>query len=279
MKLGLGTVQFGLNYGINNPKGKLALDEIESILNFAKNNKIDLLDTAPSYGDSENVLGQFGVDDCKIITKTTSLANSVDNVINIFYKSLDNLGQTHVQGLLVHDFNDTENKLFYELYERLNELKCQGLIKQIGFSTYTPNQVNFLIENFDFDMIQVPLNVFDIRLIEGGQLQELKKRKIEIHTRSVFLQGLLVDFSNLSNYFCIWRDQFNLYQDMVQNSGLSLLEYALNFSLNIEEIDKVIVGVNGLDQLREIVKSATKKEALKAYPIGDTDLLNPSLWK
>lgn len=279
MKIALGTAQFGLDYGVTNQSGQVAIEEVKSILNFAKDNDIITFDTASAYGNSEQVLGEIGVDGCHIITKTTSLKNGINRVIKGFYQSLENLNQRAVDGLLIHDINEVNDKEFDGLFERLNELKRQGLINKIGFSTYTPKQVNFLLENFDFDRIQLPFNVFDTRLVEGGQLQALKKKNIEIHARSVFLQGVLLDFDNLSSYFSTWRGQFDKYQQVVEKSGMPLLEYALNFVLNTQEIGKVLVGVNSEQQLREIFQSIQKEGRSSAYPINDENLLNPSLWK
>lgn len=278
-KIALGTVQFGLDYGITNLSGQVTIDEVRNILTFAKNNQINTLDTASGYGNSEQVLGRCGVNNYQIITKTISLENDVNKVIDGFYRSLKNLGRDQVEGLLIHDINNIENKQFDVLFSKLNELKQQGLIKKIGFSTYTPEQVNFLLENFDFNIIQVPFNVFDTRLIQSGQLQALKSKGVEIHARSVFLQGVLLDFDNLSDYFLTWKAQFTEYQAMVKNSGLSLLEYALNFVLSVQEIDRVLVGVNNEQQLREIVLSLKGLDGLEDYFINDINLLNPSLWK
>jgi len=278
-KLAIGTVQFGLDYGITNQSGQVTIKEVKGILDFAKDNGIDTLDTASGYGNSEKVLGEVGVDNYQIITKTISLKNGVDKVIDGFYQSLNDLSQKQVEGLLIHNIQDIENKQFSALFDKLNELKQQGLIKKIGFSTYTPEQVNFLLENFDFNIIQVPFNVFDTRLIQSGQLQALKSKGVEIHARSVFLQGVLLDFDNLSDYFLTWKAQFTEYQVMVKNSGLSLLEYALNFVLSIQEIDRVLVGVNNEQQLREITLSLKGLDSLEDYFINDMNLLNPSLWK
>ena len=279
MKVALGTVQFGLDYGVTNQDGQVTIEEVESILDFAKISGIDTLDTASRYGNSEQVLGDAGVDGYQIVTKTVSLKNDVNGVIKGFYQSLENLNQKAVDGLLIHDINEVNDKEFNRLFERLDELKQQGLVNKIGFSTYVPEQVDFLLENFDFDIIQLPFNVFDNRLIQGGQLKALKDRNIEVHARSVFLQGVLLNFDSLSGYFSIWKEQFDTYQAMVSDRGLSLLEYALNFVLNIKEIDKVLVGVNSEQQLREIIQSAKKEGKSSAYPINDINLLNPSLWK
>ena len=279
MKLALGTAQFGLDYGVTNQDGQVTIEEVESILDFAKINGIDTLDTASRYGNSEQVLGDAGVDGYQIVTKTVSLKSDVNGVIKGFYQSLENLNQKAVDGLLIHDINEVNDKKFNRLFERLDELKQQGLVNKIGFSTYAPEQVDFLLENFDFDIIQLPINVFDNRLIQGGQLKALKDRNIEVHARSVFLQGVLLNFDSLSGYFSIWKEQFDTYQAMVSDRGLSLLEYALNFVLNIKEIDKVLVGVNREDQLKEIVQSVHSQKDISAYPINDINLLNPSLWK
>jgi len=278
MKLALGTVQFGLDYGVTNHDGQVAIDEVKNILDYAKDKGIGTLDTASGYGNSEQVLGEVGVNNYRIITKTTPLKNGVDGVIKGFHQSLDSLNIGQVDGLLIHNIDDTKDKRFGELFHKLNELKEEGMIKKIGFSTYTPEQVDFLLENFDFDLIQVPFNVFDARLVEGGQLKALKKKNIEIHARSIFLQGVLLSFDSLSDYFSTWGTQFEQYQGMVREKELSLLEYALNFALNTQELDKILVGVDNVNQLTNIVNAFKSDIDLKAFKIDDINLLNPSLW-
>ena len=278
-KLALGTAQFGLDYGVTNSEGKVQVEEVELILGCAKENSINTLDTAASYGNSEEVLGSIGISDFQIITKTIPLKNGVDEVIKHFKQSLTFLNKSSVNGLLIHNINEIEHKNFNTLFKELTELKRQGLVNKIGFSTYTPEQVDFLLKNFDFDLIQVPFNIFDNRLIQGGQLQALNNKGMEVHARSVFLQGVLLDFNNLSNYFSPWKKEFSIYQETVKDNGLSLLECALNFVLNIREIDKVLVGVNSKRQLKEIIQAVKRRSNLSAYPINDINLLNPSLWK
>ena len=278
MKLALGTVQFGLDYGVTNHDGQVAIDEVKYILDYAKDKGIDTLDTASGYGNSEQVLGELGVNNYRIITKTTPLKNGVDGVIKGFHQSLDSLNIGQVDGLLIHNIDDTKDKRFGKLFHKLNELKEEGVIKKIGFSTYTPEQVDFLLENFDFDLIQVPFNVFDTRLVEGGQLKALKKKNIEIHARSVFLQGVLLCFDSLSDYFSTWNAQFEQYQGLVREKELSLLEYALNFALNTQELDKILVGVDSVNQLTDIVNAFKSDVDLKAFKIDDINLLNPNLW-
>jgi len=277
-KLALGTVQFGLDYGVANHTGQVKAGEARRILDYSKKNKIKTLDTASAYGESERVLGEIGVNDYEIITKTSSLTNNVQEVVDNLYKSLDNLKTNRVEGLLIHDTCDVQNKWFDDLFGKLRVLQNEGLIGKIGFSTYMPEQIDFLLRNFEFELIQLPFNVFDVRLLDGGQLNKLQIKGVVVHARSVFLQGLLVNFDNLPDYFRVWEKQFQEYQSIVSESRLSLLEYALNFVLNIPQIDKVLVGVTSESQLNEIVNAVKSLPKLKAYPVDDINLLNPSLW-
>ena len=278
-KLALGTVQFGSDYGVTNQRGQVAIEEVKNILDFAKDNGIGVLDTASNYGNSEKILGEIGINDFQIITKTTSSKDGVNGIIKGFNQSLEQLNRKTVDGLLIHNIEEVESKQFEFIFKELTELKQQGLINKIGFSTYTPEQVDFVLKNFDFDLIQVPFNVFDTRLLQGGQLQSLKNKGVEVHARSVFLQGILLDFDNLSDYFSTWKGQFNEYKIMTKERGLSLLEYALNFVLAVQEIDRVLVGVNSELQLKGILQAINKRSDLSAYPINEIHLLNPSLWK
>ena len=254
-KLALGTVQFGLDYGISNKSGQVSFEEVSKILKLAKESSIHTLDTANSYGNSEKVLGNAGVNDFKIVTKTAPLCLGVNNVLQSFRQSLKDLNVTTVDGVLIHNIDDTKDIEFDVLFKAFKKLKQDKVINKIGFSTYTPEQVEFLMENFDFDLVQVPFNVFDTRLVEGGQLKALKKKNIEIHARSIFLQGVLLSFDSLPNYFSTWRKQFESYQEIVREKELSLLEYALNFVSNIQELDKILVGVDSVDQLSDIVNA------------------------
>jgi aryl-alcohol dehydrogenase-like predicted oxidoreductase len=278
-KLALGTAQFGLDYGISNTTGKIAFEEAIKILNILKINNIDTLDTAYQYGNSEEMLGKIGVSNFHIVTKTAPLKFGIRNVIKSFHQSLKNLNISSVDGLLVHNIDEVQDYEFEDLYIELLKLKQDKLINKIGFSAYMPEQVDFLLNNFDFDLIQVPINVFDTRLIDNGQLVRLKNKKIEVHARSIFLQGLLLNFMKLDDYFFQWSNEFNNYQEIVKASNLSLLEYALNFVISILEVDKVLVGVNSESELIEITNASLVNNNVQAYPLSDLKLLNPNLWK
>lgn len=280
-KIALGTVQFGLDYGISNSSGQVSFEEVQQILNLAKDNCIDTLDTACGYGDSEEVLGCAGVSDFKIVTKTAPLHLGVDRVLESFHQSLKYLNVTNVDGLLIHNIDDVEDKQFDTLFKALKGLQQDKLINKIGFSTYTPNQVDFLLENFDFDLIQVPYNVFDTRLVDSGHLQSLKNKKIETHARSIFLQGLLLaPPDKRSKFFSKWSNLFKKWDIWLQSNNISGLEAALGFALSENLIDKIVIGVDSCAHLLEIISAS--KICIQNIPrnLNTTDevLLNPSIW-
>jgi len=281
MKLALGTVQFGLDYGVTNNTGQVPIDEVRNILTFAKNNNIDTLDTASGYGNSEKVLGNIGVNGFKIVTKTSPLKFGINNVLQSFHKSLKDLKITSVDSLLIHNIDDIKDKKFDALYKEINKLKQNQLISKIGFSTYTPDQVDFLLDNFDFDLIQVPFNLLDTRLVDGGQLKALKNKKIETHARSIFLQGLLLmSAAKRPKYFNNWNTLFKKWDLWLKTNKISGLEAALNFALSENLIDKIVIGIDSKIQLCEVF-SASKSQILdipKFLNSTDEMLINPSLW-
>ncbi len=279
----LGTVEFGLDYGITNINGKVGYETVKEILNFAKKSGINTLDTARNYGDSEAVLGRIGVDSYKIVTKLPVVDNSSSRMINIFFNSLERLKQKNIYGLLIHNIDGINNKNFDTIFKEISDLKNQGLVEKIGFSTYDPKHVDFLLKNFDFDLIQVPFNIFDQRLLYGGQLSKLKRNGVEIHARSVFLQGLLLmSLKNIPLWFDPIRNKLENFHLEAKKNNLSTLELALGFAHSINEIDKIIVGVDTLEHLEEIVTSSSASINTTEFSnllINDPIFVNPSNWK
>ncbi len=280
-KLALGTVQFGLDYGISNATGQVSLEEARKIINLAKEHHIDTLDTAYSYGDSEKILGDIGVNDFHIVTKTESLQSGVDNVLKSVHQSLKKLNIDKLYGLLIHDVNDVKRKQFELLYNQLNELKQFGIINKIGFSCYVPEQVDFLLDNFDFDLIQIPFNIIDNRLIVGGQLKKLRDSGVEVHARSVFLQGLLLmNSQNRLEKFTRWDGLWRLWHEWLDDNRITALEATIRYAMSTSEISKVVVGIESKDQLDEIFRAY--KGELYNIPqelfTHDIDLLSPSNW-
>lgn len=289
-KLGLGTAQFGLDYGISNIIGKNTHDEITEILKHAANLGLQLLDTSPDYGNSEDALGKCitKTTKFKIITKTPVFGNgnitqkSVDYLIECFMQSLKNLKCKKLYGLLIHEANNLLVKDGMLLVKAMEGLKDKGLIDKIGVSVYSPSQIDALLDMFKPDIVQLPLNVFDQRLIKSGHFMKLKKYNIEIHVRSVFLQGLLLmEKNNVPSWFNPIKHQIDDYFNYLTESNISPLVAALSFVRNIKEIDYVLVGVNSVQHLIDVVQAYKNgiDEDFSRFAIYDEKYVNPTLWK
>ena len=188
MKIAIGTVQFGLNYGISNSGGAVNLDMIDKILKLCKQNNLDMLDTAQSYGNSEFQIGQFVSKGFKIVTKLKPEIKGHEILISI-KESIKNLKQKRLYGLLFHNFSDYKENP--ESYETLKNVKKDGLIQKIGFSLYYPQDLELLFENdIEFDLIQIPFNIFDQRF-----LPYFKELKSKIHqTLERYIQRKTSDY-------------------------------------------------------------------------------------
>ena len=289
-KIMLGTVQFGTDYGVSNNAGQPRVDEIEKIISLAGLNGIDIYDTAPAYGESEKVLGETLPEKSKIVTKTSNI-NSIykssevtDFLQASFESSLTALNKSSVYGLLVHSADDLIGTSGDYLYAWLNEVKSNKYVSKIGVSVYTADQIDFILDNYSIDLIQLPLNILDQRLIESGHLKKLKEHNVEVHVRSVFLQGLLLmDNKSLPDYFTSYLPFINEFIKECKRRDLSALELSLAFALNQTEVDKVIVGVHEEKQLNEIINttniSLDNIESLSKLATNAINLINPALWK
>lgn len=285
MRLAIGTAQFGLSYGIANQNGKVSQDEAKKILTRASQSGIDTLDTAIAYGDSETVLGRVGIDEWKVITKLPSIPLDEIDISDWIHKqvqeSLKRLNLANIDAVLLHRPEQLLGDRGAEILSALQALKANKLAKKIGISIYNPSE----LDQFDvaqyFDLIQAPLNVLDRSLIESGWLKKLNELEIEVHVRSVFLQGLLL--MNLeerplkfSKYSELWLE----WDRWLTENNLSAVEGCMAFINSIEGLDSVLVGIESVEQLNEILTASNLKlEDMPSWPKNiDLNLINPSLW-
>ncbi len=284
-KLTLGTAQFGLDYGIANRSGQVSFEEIQKILYFAFDQGIDTLDTAIAYGDSETRLGLAGVKNWNIVSKLPSVPNNCRNicawVIDSVEGSLDRLKVDSLFGLLLHRPDELNSEFGEELYASLETVKRLGMVSQLGISIYSPNEIRIL-ENFeDLTIIQSSLNIIDRRILDKSDFVNEGANKFTIHTRSAFLQGLLLmDPAQRPSKFSKWHQLWAAFDKFIGESGLTRLEVCIRYVLAMEAVSKVIVGVDSLNQLKEICDSASGE--LPEIPIeiisNDPVLINPALW-
>lgn len=283
--LGLGTAQFGMDYGITNTGGRTAESEVARILDRAWDAGCRLLDTAAAYGESEAVLGRL-LDDAhpfRIVTKTpVGMGNgSGPKVGQEFSEQLARLRRRGVYGLLAHRASDLLGPFGAERYRELYALKEAGRVERIGASIYDGAEIDALLERFDLDLVQVPVNVFDQRLLAGGRLSRLKERGIEVHARSAFLQGaLLLKPDELPEFLRPLAGPLRNFRRAAEAQGMGPLEAALSFVKNLAAVDVVIVGVTRLAELEQIVAAFAGKQPFAGadFACSEPRLVNPSLW-
>lgn len=284
-RLALGTVQFGLPYGISNAEGKVTQEQAALMVNRLRESGIDTIDTAIGYGESEKVLGLIGVSDFKVISKLPKLPlelADVDLWVNQeVFQSLYRLNIGSLYALLLHNPDDLLGPNGQTLAAALEGLKCQGMVSKLGISLYSPDKLSSYREKMEIDIVQAPFNLMDRRLADSGWLSRLKSNGAEIHVRSVFLQGLLLmDRTSVPIKFSHWQSLFNKWHDWLDFEKASALETCLAFPLSFSEIDRVIVGANNLAQLNEII-NATSFAGTKKLPnitCNDENLINPAHW-
>ncbi len=286
MKIALGTVQFGMQYGVANSGERVSVDEAQRILAFARSNGIDTLDTAAAYGESEKVLGRIGVGGFKVVSKLPPREYH-DNraaacVIACVENTLANLGESSLYGFLLHRPLELLDRDGEEIYKALESLKKQGLIKKIGVSVYGPEDLEKLVPYYDFDLIQAPMNLLDRRMIESGWLHRLKQAGTEIHIRSAFMQGLLLmPAKNRPTYFDRWAGLFEALDAWRCSEHLIPLQACLGFLNEQLDVDKIVVGVDSAEQLQGIVDAASSvvSSVPEALSSSDESLINPASWK
>ena len=247
-KIAIGTAQFGLNYGISNQSGQSSFEAVCEILLEAQKLGIDTLDTAAAYGNSETVLGDA-------LTKTgthfniiTKVSGKEDSVAKTLGYSLEKLQSRSIYGCWFHDYNAWKNNS--QLLEELQEFKAESKISKVGFSLYNPEQAEELLaQNIAFDLVQVPYSLFDQRF--ETVFQKLQKVGVEIHTRSVFLQGLFfLEPEKTNPYFKEILPEIAAVKAFASQHKIPLNLLLLGFAALNPNIDKVVIGVENATQLK-----------------------------
>ena len=287
-KLGLGTVQWGMDYGVSNQGGRTPVETVSAILSEARDRGVDVIDTAALYGDAESVLGRNALTSFRVITKTPRFASSMigeehaGELNEVFHRSLRRLSCTMVYGLLAHHADDLLVPGGEKLWTAMMRLKEQGLVEKIGASMYDGEKVDALLERFRPDILQVPLSVLDQRMLLNGQLERLKSRGVEIHTRSAFLQGLLLlPPERIPFYFDPIAPLLKRWHAAVEEQGLTAIQAALTFVRNVPYVDTVLIGVENVEQFRTCLaqfETAARFDA-SGLACADPMFVNPVNWK
>ena len=290
MKFCLGTAQFGSKYGLDKTYYKNIDIKFKNIIDWNRKNKFfKYIDTAYNYGKSERIIGKHlsQNDNLKIISKI-----SFDNDLTLdglkinFYKSLNYLNKRKIYGLLIHDKSMFNKKKINSTLKFLDYIKKKKLVKKIGLSVYNRKELDKNLQLFDFNIIQLPINLFNQSFLKDGYLKSISE-KYEIFARSIFLQGLLLqDINNLNEYFLKYEDIFIKYHKFLKFNDLSPLEACISFLCSVNINLNVIFGVNNANHIKLISKTINNIENKKIKNIdfsklnsNKTKLVNPSLWK
>jgi aryl-alcohol dehydrogenase-like predicted oxidoreductase len=285
-KIILGTVQMGLDYGVNNNKGKISLEESHQILLKAYISGTTILDTAEAYGNVHKLIGNFHKKNPRhkfnIVTKVPHSieANSIEIKVKEY---LEDLGVNSIEILMFHSFDSFKSN--QGAVYKLLELKSKGLINHIGVSVYTNEQLEYLVDNDDITVVQLPFNLLDNYSVRGDLLEELKLKGKIIHSRSAFLQGLFFKKSSDENKIVQkLQSELETLNQLIIQSNCTMEELALSYCLFQKNIDNVIIGVDSLDHLNSNIKASSYNiddntiMKINSIKIKDLDLLNPSLW-
>ena len=279
----LGGAQLGLPYGILNGGETLSREEVARILDTAVDHGIDSIDTAIAYGHSESIIGEISQNRFKIISKLPPLPVDISNVSEWVHSqvqgSLSRLKCTSLDALLLHRPQDLTGAQGAELHAAIESLISEKMIRRFGVSIYSPDDLEGIIGTFDIHVVQAPLNVFDRRIL--GVTDHLSALNIEVHVRSVFLQGVLIASpQDRPHRFEPWSEHFALFDEWVRSSGVSAMACCMGFALQQPGIAKLVIGTTSAESLDEIMNS-TPNSVLKVpthLQSSVEQLIDPRFW-
>jgi len=297
-RLILGTVQFGLPYGVANTKGQIPREEAAEILELGTKAGLTTLDTAIAYGESEAILGSIGVRQWRIITKLPKLPNDCMEVESWVRKqvegSLERLKVERLQAVMMHRPEDLLGPQGGGIIKGLQLLKDEGVISESGISVYSPAELDPFLSAAHFDIVQAPFNILDRSLLKTDHFFRLKASGTKLHLRSIFLQGLLLmDLNSQNQKFPAWSQIWAGLSKYLTENRLSPLEICLRFAFAAINSDGVLVGVDSLDHFKQILnvmrnvnkifeKNENSVTVLPKMPdlfdCCDVNLINPSRW-
>ena len=280
----LGTAQFGTGYGITNSVGRLPDETVRDILEVAAVSGIDLFDTAPDYGDAQFRLGALrGSAAATGYVSKFGLPSDAVTPSNLFGESLNALGVSSLYGLLFHRPLDLRDERASEAWDVLRAARAEARVARIGASIYDVDDLAVVVDRFpDLDLIQVPGNIVDRRLLDHPVLSQLHERGVEIHVRSAYLQGLLLTAPEaVPKQLAGLKPAIASLAAASAASGASVLELVLGFLKNHENVDAVLVGALSGAELHDTVAAWNRISASDfavEVPVVDDELLDPRRW-
>ena len=281
-KLVLGTVQFGMKYGVNNSAWKPASLEIQALVSSAKTNGVQMIDTADSYGDSQEELSKCDLSEIGVMSKFV-LTEGVS-----FKACLKNsLSRLKIDSLFSYSFHRAQQLTVFKNWAEVDALKQKGVLKKIGVSVYSNQELETAAQHPQIDLIQVPFNLLDNYHSRKKGLELAARNNKIVHVRSVFLQGLFfMSAAKMTGKISALIPVVEEIQALAKESKISVEEMCLSYVLSKPEIQGVVIGVDSLEQLKQNIAafsgpdlpSSLIKE-IENLRVPDGDLLNPKNWE
>lgn len=298
MELCLGTVQFGMDYGIRGQK-QPSVEQAVQMLDYATQNGINNIDTANAYGTAEDVVGEFlkkktiPREDLFIISKfRPNLLDEVDEgqYYGIMKANLENtLSRLHTDYLDSYLLHSARYVWDDAIIDTLNRMKKEGYVKHVGVSVYETDEARKCIERPNVDFMQLPYSIFDQRMKADGVFELAKKAKYptQIHSRSAFIQGLiLMKEDEVPDFLAKAKPIVRKIDQLCSQYEISRIELALSYVKRQNSISHLVFGVDNLEQLKEDIQLFEHTlsvqvidEISKKFADIDTDIVMPSLWK
>lgn len=291
-QLCLGTVQFGLSYGITNSAGQVAEEEVRRILDYATQEGIPYLDTAQAYGKAEKVLGRAMPkgNSFALISKLSAQKQPVftakDQIRweDSFFRSCNNLRKASLYAFLLHSSADLRKPGGHYLRDWLLSLRARGLVQRLGISIYSADDLEGVAPSL-LQLVQLPLSLYDQRLLSDGTIDSLVSIGCVVHARSIYLQGLLLkssaDWPN-------WISQNNrnhhlILENYARARGLSLIDLSLGFIRAQKNIEAAVLGLCSTEELHQLTDSwrrplCWEKAEWKSWAPSNNEFVDPRFW-
>jgi len=288
----LGTAQFGLPYGITNAAGQVAEAEVKALLEKAASEDLPFLDTAQAYGDAEAVLGRtlrpgHGF---KLISKLQAQIQPAFTAYDClrweddFESSCSRLRKPCLDALLLHSAGDLRKPGGEHLQNWMLSLRERGLVRRLGVSIYCRHDLDGITPDM-LDLVQLPLSLYDQRLLSDGTITSLREQGCAVHARSLFLQGLLLTPSrNWPN----WvdpdvREHHAMLEKWAADHGCNLLECALGFARAQVDLEAVVLGLCSLRELEQLLdawqaSSPWEGNEWSKWSMSRYEFLDPRRW-
>ena len=286
MKIAIGTANFNQKYGVSKSFVS-ATKSFKKIFKIIKDHKIEYLDTAFNYKHVSELTGKKNINKIKVITKIR-LPNKnklffINNLEKIVKLKLLKINSRSFEAILLHNIHDLKSLYANRLIQKIKLLKKNKYVRKIGVSIYDPNDLRIVFSKFNPEIVQVPINILDNRIIKSQWFDILKKRRIIIQARSIFLQGLLIKKISLIKKKNLNKElliKIKKLDSWCKLNKISRLEACLNFVKTVKGINITTIGISSSKELLEILNiiKKNKKIQFQDFSTSNLKIIDPRKW-